>query len=529
MSKRDRKKKRRKGAGKDSGPPTGQPVPDPRAMEREVSDVARLLEEQEFESVEEASAFLQEMLEGGSSLPHPSRPTTPLEKAQDLIYQAYGVTGKKRVQLARKALRVSEDCADAYVLLAEETARDANEARELYEKGVEAGERALGQDTFEEDAGSFWGILETRPYMRARQGLAICLWKLGERQEAMDHYAEMLRLNSNDNQGIRYLLAHSLLAEDADEALGVLLDRYEDDIAASWTYTRALLLFRKEGASQEAEDALTEAVETNPFVPLYLLGQRNLPRVPPEFMQLGGDSEAATYVAETVPGWVRTPGALDWLRENMPVEPEAGLWGLDEDEEEEILAAMEAEERDAVSLLRQALPELRGAGPPSDELAAASGRLRDGLVSGELSYQHMKQAAGWETKDLPDDDVELWLDAAGALISPREETGLEIEETAAIMSLNPGVWVGAVIGLVRAGVGGPASPEDLVSYINDCPEVEGAIEPEDADPVEIAFKPVLATWEAAGAVDDARRLTALGRWGLPRALAWAWGHDFDAG
>jgi hypothetical protein len=29
--------------------------------------------------------------------------------------------------------------------------------------------------------------------------------------------------------------------------------------------------------------------------------------------------------------------------------------------------------------------------------------------------------------------------------------------------------------------------------------------------------------------EDPPRLTALGRWGLPRALAWAWNGDFDAG
>jgi hypothetical protein len=38
---------------------------------------------------------------------------------------------------------------------------------------------------------------------------------------------------------------------------------------------------------------------------------------------------------------------------------------------------------------------------------------------------------------------------------------------------------------------------------------------------------VVPTWEAVGAVDADRRLTALGAWGLPRALARAWGSDFD--
>ena len=111
-------------------------------------------------------------------------------------------TGQEGVEDLRR-------CADAYMLLAEEDAGSLEETRELYQKGVEAGERALGRETFEEDAGYFWGILEIRPYMRARQGLAFCLWELGERQEAIDHYKQMLDLNSDDNLSIRHELAVS--------------------------------------------------------------------------------------------------------------------------------------------------------------------------------------------------------------------------------------------------------------------------------------------------------------------------------
>ncbi len=132
---------------------------------------------------------------------------TPLRKAQDMMYDAWEVTDPKgRIALARKALEVSRDCADAYVLLAEETASSVSEALDLYRQGVEIGERALGKDTFEEDVGHFWGILETRPYMRARAGLAECLWADGKHDEAIEHYKDMLRLNPNDNQGIRDLL-----------------------------------------------------------------------------------------------------------------------------------------------------------------------------------------------------------------------------------------------------------------------------------------------------------------------------------
>ena len=73
------------------------------------------------------------------------------------------------------------------------------------------------------------------------------------------------------------------------------------------------------------------------------------------------------------------------------------------------------------------------------------------------------------------------------------------------------------MGGVRGGVGANADPAPLVAAINDCPEVDGTVDPDDADLVELAFEVVLPTWEAAGAVDTNRRMTALGVWGLPRA------------
>jgi tetratricopeptide (TPR) repeat protein len=295
------------------------PFGDPRAMEKVSQDLGRLLAEREFGSIEEANAFLENMLrEGGGKLPSAPAPTTPLERAQDLIYEAFETESpRKRVQLAKKALKVSPDCADAYVLLAEEDAGSLEEARELYQKGVEAGERALGRETFEEEAGHFWGILETRPYMRARQGLAVCLWELGEREEAIEHYREMLYLNPGDNQGIRYELAGYLLDEEMDEELGELLERYEEDASAFWVYTRALWRFRKEGDTEEATAALKEALETNPYVPLYLLGHKSLPGALPELIGFGDESEAVAYFARALTGWLRTPQALEWLRQNV--------------------------------------------------------------------------------------------------------------------------------------------------------------------------------------------------------------------
>ena len=49
----------------------------------------------------------------------------------------------------------------------------------------------------------------------------------------------MLRLNPNDNQGIRYELASCLMKSGDTEALKRLLKQYDADGSAFWLYTQA--------------------------------------------------------------------------------------------------------------------------------------------------------------------------------------------------------------------------------------------------------------------------------------------------
>lgn len=242
------------------------------------------------------------------------QPETPLDQAQLILQQAFGTSDRrKRVALARKALEVSPDCVDAYVLLAEEAA-SRKEALEFYRQGVEAGERILGPDRLENEREEFWLDLDTRPYMRARFGLAHVLWALGRRDEAIAHLEAMLRLNPNDNQGVRYILSGWLLNMDRFDDLVRLLDSY-DEATAVWAYTRALLAFRQEGDSPGARKQLKAAQRLNKHVPAYLLGTKPMPHQPPPYYGLGDENEAIHYAAMALGGWKATPGATNWLRE----------------------------------------------------------------------------------------------------------------------------------------------------------------------------------------------------------------------
>ena len=245
-----------------------------------------------------------------------------LRRAQELMYDAWDAgTKRERIALAKQALEISDLCADAHVLLAEEAAKNTIEARRHYEAGVAAGEKALGAETFEQNVGHFWGILETRPYMRARAGLAECLWEQGERDGAIAHLQDMLRLNPGDNQGLRHILAGWLLAVHDHEALEKLIEAYDDDAFAEWAYSKTLLAFRLHGPSPQAKAALKTAWSRNAFVPDLLIGARKIPRRVADYFGLGSKEEAALYVLTNKENWSATEGALQWLHDatrNLP-------------------------------------------------------------------------------------------------------------------------------------------------------------------------------------------------------------------
>lgn len=247
----------------------------------------------------------------------------PIEAAQAVMYDAWDApTKKRRVALAWKALAISPHCADAFVLLAQEEAKSLEQARDLYEQGVKAGEKALGPEGFKEYRGRFWGFLETRPYMRARSGLALTLAQLGDVKGAIGHYKDMLKLNPNDNQGIRYLLAAALMKAGERVALAKLFKKYKTDCCADWLYSRALLAFQEGGESEEANTLALQALQSNTHVPAMLAGKTKAkPNMMSGYVTMGGADEAASYVEHWGEAWRATEGAVAWLK-RIAAQPE---------------------------------------------------------------------------------------------------------------------------------------------------------------------------------------------------------------
>jgi hypothetical protein len=211
--------------------------------------------------------------------------------------------------------------------------------------------------------------------------------------------------------------------------------------------------------------------------------------------------------------------------------PDGGLFddlGVSDEEMDQWLAEWDEADRGAVDLLRRALADQVGRPAPAS-LAAAASDARAGLTKRGSPLQWVRKAAELDPRRLPDDDAELLIRATAGTIVPQEITGLPDEEEATLVSLEHGDWAGAVISAVRGGAGADASPSSLVDGYRRCPEIEFAdeLEDDDASFLETAFWIVALPWRALGLIDGDHRLTPVGGWILPRALARAWNGEFD--
>jgi tetratricopeptide (TPR) repeat protein len=292
----------------------GRPRADRRAMERSLAEIRRVLEREKPASAEEMQAIIDQRFTGQTLDAIPSTATTPVERAQDLCYQAFEARGRRRAALARQALAISADCADAWSILAEHSG-DPAEAMRHYREAVAAAERALGPERLAADA-PFWADVLTRPFMRALEGLAEVCADRGLIAEAIGHYQRLLRLNPNDNQGVRDPLAGLLLRTGDHAALEALLKAYDSELEVPLLYARALLLFREKGDAAASRKALRRAHRANGHVAEILLGQVSAAPLPDHYA-FGSLEEARHAVSSIGKPWEDTAGALDWLAERV--------------------------------------------------------------------------------------------------------------------------------------------------------------------------------------------------------------------
>jgi tetratricopeptide (TPR) repeat protein len=158
--------------------------------------------------------------------------------------------------------------------------------------------------------------------MRARQGLGWVYWQTGRHREAIAEYKALLRLNKNDNQGVRYLLGP--LHQWAGDLKGAVraYERFAQDYPEDWgephhTFCWGLALYEA-GRHREAVAKWRGACFQNIYIAPLLLGEP-LPEDPIwHFTNLAWPDYAEDYLDLYEPLWEQAPRALGCLRR---------LWG----------------------------------------------------------------------------------------------------------------------------------------------------------------------------------------------------------
>jgi tetratricopeptide (TPR) repeat protein len=235
-------------------------------------------------------------------------------RAQDLFYEAMEAEDPAvAYELLEKSLEIDPDCIDALLALIDAMDGDLAWRIDKVREVVSRGEQDLGEEFLRENRGHFWGLVETRPYMRARERLAGLLIDAGRLEEAFAEYEAMLDLNPNDNQGVRDVLLGQYLTTGRLDAAERLLTRYEDDGSAVFTWGRVLARFLA-GDPDGARESLALARRLNRHAEKYLTGVKRLPRSRPDTYTFGQDSEAVVCADFLREAWRKHPAAVAWLK-----------------------------------------------------------------------------------------------------------------------------------------------------------------------------------------------------------------------
>lgn len=194
---------------------------------------------------------------------------------------------------------------------------DDEEVIDLLRKAIDAGSSELGKDWESKLQGRAWTQKDSRPVMTAMAQLASELRWGDELGESMDLCHRLMKLDPADNLGIRYDLASCFFESGNDSELENLLSKFSDDESAALKYIKALYFFKKDGNSARAKEALLDAYKCNIHVPVFLSDVVDMPEELPDEIGIGDDTEAVAYATEYCYLWADTPGALDWMADEL--------------------------------------------------------------------------------------------------------------------------------------------------------------------------------------------------------------------
>lgn len=265
-----------------------------------------------FESVDEANAFYARFATDEARKEALDGILNDTHRAQFLAYDALeDPCSPHSLLLAREALALDPDNIDAMHCKILSEAPGPAEIEAGMRALTERAEEALGAFYFKKNRRHFWGLLETRPYMRAMLELGSALCNQERFGEAADVFGKMLDLNEHDNQGARYEAVGCLLAAGRLDEAQAIVDKFKDEEAPLFLLANALLAVLA-GDNAAGKEYLFAAFAKNQYLMQMFVGVMN----PFEFLNAdaypGSQGEAARVFSSICPIFVVRPSLLEW-------------------------------------------------------------------------------------------------------------------------------------------------------------------------------------------------------------------------
>ena len=238
-------------------------------------------------------------------------------KSDEILEEAYEAEDeKKAIRLAKKALEINPKNLDAetFLITFEE---DIQVRLRKYDELIVRTEKELKEEGIvdDESIGHYYGILETRPYMRLRYDKLNFLKDLGSQKQAIREGEELLKLNENDNLGVRYTLMSSYAILEDLEKCEALYQKYHENSA--FMLLPLLCCYLKNGKYKEARKCVKDLKKANPYLVDALLGQGEGPEdMNPEFYRPGSREEATIILRDSLVLLVGTPSIVLFLLNN---------------------------------------------------------------------------------------------------------------------------------------------------------------------------------------------------------------------
>lgn len=233
---------------------------------------------------------------------------TPLDDAYELLEKAENAKSKTQaIKYAKEAYDMCSDCFDA-ILFQVHLEDNPRKRMALLEEGLEFEKNRLEDEEYfkKDNMGQFYGIFETRPYIRGLFAKADYLILDGKIKQARDVCKEILNLNENDNTGARYLLmAIYAFLEEENDMLKLYKKYPEENLEMLFPL---FILYYKQGDDKKAKEYLDRINKANPdFIKFFKGTMKENTKVPDRYYSKGDSSEVIMYfrqydfLVETIP------------------------------------------------------------------------------------------------------------------------------------------------------------------------------------------------------------------------------------